>query len=458
MKKHISVLSLVVFCCMLALLLASCGGGGSGSSAFAKPDGGNGDGSGNGGVAEGTLKWSFQADGPVNSSPAVSCDGTIYVGSDDGTLSAVNPDGTIKWKYVTGGSIVASPSVSEDCSVVYVGSLDRQLYAIRADGTLKWVLPTKSKFTASSAIGSDGTIYAAGTHQDRPVYCFGELAIRAGFLYAVTPEGVLKWSVMLSGEVTSSPAIAADGTIYIASTGEIEFDRVDPCDKESNYLPSSVAPNIYPANSHLYAFTPNGALKWRFGGIGDFNSSPSIGSDGTIYIGSDFRNYAYGEEKNKIVSYSATTEGYLYAISPDGILKWLVDLYGDVDSSPAIANDGTIYVGSDKHDVFAVNPNGTIRWSFPTRNDVNSSPAIGDDGTIYVGSDDGFLYALNPNGTEKWRYEEGGAIGSSPTIISNGIIYVGSASGNLIAVGGKGTVMNSPWPKFRRDLKNHARQ
>jgi outer membrane protein assembly factor BamB len=457
MKREISVISLLALCCILLLSLASCGGGGGGSSAFAN-SGGNGGSSGNDGALDGSLKWSFKAEGAINTSPAVSCDGTIYVGSDDAFLYAINPDGTIKWKYETGGSVVASPAISEDCSTIYVGSMDRQLYAINSNGTLKWVIPTKTNFTSSPAIGSDGTIYVAGKLQDLLVMCFGELSVQVSYLYAVNPNGFILWSVRLSGETNSNPAIANDGTIYIGTDGDTEYDRVNPCDKESNYLPSAVSPNVFPANGHLYAVSPNGVIKWDFGTLGDVDSSPAIGSDGTIYVGSDSYTHAYGETKNVIVNYSPTTIGYFYAITPSGTLKWWQDLYGDVNSSPAIASDGTIYIGSDKNDIFALNPDGTIKWVYPTRDDVKSSPAIGDDGTLYVGSNDGSLYALNANGTELWRYEADSAIGSSPTIISNGIIYVGSSGGSLLAIGSKSTLMNSPWPKFRHDLKNHARQ
>jgi outer membrane protein assembly factor BamB len=37
---------------------------------------------------------------------------------------------------------------------------------------------------------------------------------------------------------------------------------------------------------------------------------------------------------------------------------------------------------------------GVQKWAFSTGDDVNSSPAIGADGTIYVGSRDDSLYAL----------------------------------------------------------------
>jgi outer membrane protein assembly factor BamB len=56
--------------------------------------------------------------------------------------------------------------------------------------------------------------------------------------------------------------------------------------------------------------------------------------------------------------------------------------------------DNTIYVGSDDNSLYAINPNGTLKWSYQTGDNVFSSPAIGADGTIYVGSKDYYLYAI----------------------------------------------------------------
>jgi hypothetical protein len=69
---------------------------------------------------------------------------------------------------------------------------------------------------------------------------------------------------------------------------------------------------------------------------------------------------------------------------------------GPVSSSPAIGSDGTVYVGSSDKYLYAINPNGSQKWRFLTGDAVHSSPAIGTDGTIYVGSDDGYLYAISP--------------------------------------------------------------
>ena len=66
----------------------------------------------------------------------------------------------------------------------------------------------------------------------------------------------------------------------------------------------------------------------------------------------------------------------------------------DVYSSPAVGNDGTIYVGSDDYKLYAINPDGSKKWAYDTGEWVMSSPTIGSDGTIYVASEDGYLYAI----------------------------------------------------------------
>ena len=81
--------------------------------------------------------------------------------------------------------------------------------------------------------------------------------------------------------------------------------------------------------------------------------------------------------------------------------------------------------------------NGTLKWKFETSAEIDSSPAIASDGTIYVGSYDGYLYAINPDGTLKWRYQTGFWISSSPVIASDGTVYIGSRNYYLYAIGSK---------------------
>ena len=64
-------------------------------------------------------------------------------------------------------------------------------------------------------------------------------------------------------------------------------------------------------------------------------------------------------------------------------------------SSPAIGSDRTVYVGSEDKKLHAINgKTGAKLWEFETGAAVYSSPAIGSDGTLYVGSLDRELYAI----------------------------------------------------------------
>ena len=78
-----------------------------------------------------------------------------------------------------------------------------------------------------------------------------------------------------------------------------------------------------------------------------------------------------------------------------GTLLWEFETEDSVFSSPAIGSDGTVYVGSGDKKLYAINgKTGAKLWEFETGDDVSSSPAIGSDGTVYVGSSDKKLYAI----------------------------------------------------------------
>jgi len=124
-----------------------------------------------------------------------------------------------------------------------------------------------------------------------------------------------------------------------------------------------------------------------------------------------------------------------------GVEKWRFYMDEILRSSPAIDNNGTIYLGTQDYYLYAINCNGTEKWRFKTNGLIYSSPAIAEDGTIYVGSGDSYLYAFYPNGTLKWRCAIGdGSVYSSPVIDENGIIYVASVIGsNICAIYPNGT-------------------
>ena len=157
----------------------------------------------------------------------------------------------------------------------------------------------------------------------------------------------------------------------------------------------------------------NLAWKYSTGGAISSDSSATIGADGTIYIGS--------------------TDKKLYALNPDGTLKWTFTTGGSV-YTPTIGSDGTIYIGSTDKNFYALNPDGTLKWNYTTAGSIQGAAKIGTDGTIYVAG--GGLYALNPDGSLKWSYSAGSY---TPVIGTDGTIYV-SGSGALNAINRDGTL------------------
>ncbi|HUB09961.1 MAG TPA: PQQ-binding-like beta-propeller repeat protein, partial [Myxococcales bacterium] len=105
----------------------------------------------------------------------------------------------------------------------------------------------------------------------------------------------------------------------------------------------------------------------------------------------------------------------------------------DGNAAPAIAPDGTVYVGNGDGLRAIDGASGAVKWLFASPN-VSSSPAIGGDGTIFYGADDGRLYAVTPSGALRFAIPTGGPISSSPAIGGNGTIVFASDDGNLYAV------------------------
>ena len=96
-----------------------------------------------------------------------------------------------------------------------------------------------------------------------------------------------------------------------------------------------------------------------------------------------------------------TPEGGEPALSAAGDIEFQVPLEGPNEySCPGIAADGTIYFGSHDHYLYALDPDGQLKWRYRAGSWFNS-PLLGEYGSLYAGSGDGYLYALERNGSLK---------------------------------------------------------
>ena len=261
-----------------------------------------------------------------------------------------------------------------------------------------WQGLTTAAVTSAPAVAPDGTVYVGSTDS---------------IFYAFNPDGSKKWaSNIISGIFdTAAAAIADDGTIIIGGTAG----------------PSGT-------DAKVFAFNPDGTTKWTFpvpaptGGTAanSISNAPAIAADGTIYIKGD--------------------DGYLYALNPgDGSQKWRFNTNGASYGSTTIAPDGTIYVPSGDNYLYALNPaDGSQKWRFQGNNQIYTAPALDAAGNLYFGSlgtssgptTTGTFYSITPAGTQRWTpYSTGGAITSSPALSPDGsTVYFGSYDMKLHAV------------------------
>jgi alpha-tubulin suppressor-like RCC1 family protein/outer membrane protein assembly factor BamB len=251
--------------------------------------------------------------------------------------------------------------------------------------------------------------------------------------------GKPKWEepFRTGGAVTASPLLSEDGlTLYVGSAdryfyaintedGTLKWKlklggpitAAATMDGESIYVPCG--------NGQLYNIGDagdQGVLRWErpFRALRSRVSTPAVADDGTIYVGS--------------------TDNRLYALYPeDGVVKnpWPFVAFKDV-GVPVISlisddDEGIIYFSAGAN-VIGVSPDAVEASRFNPGSAVNSIPAVNEDGEIFFGANDERVYALGVGGTTNdllWKFNAGENVSSSPVIGVGGDIFIGAESARL---------------------------
>jgi outer membrane protein assembly factor BamB len=277
-------------------------------------------------------------------------------------------------------------------------------------------------------------------------------------IHAISPDSEIKWVhsayFLYDASGWASPAFDGDGTLYFkrSSSQLFAFDTSDNClekwsfqgHSESSAVISSFAigpeGHIYIDGRHdpeteryLYAANSNGVLLWAyyFGVSGEDHLSgcvtgPAVAPDGTVYVGS--------------------WDKQLYAFDPNGSIKWTYEAGAGIGTTtryvvadPSIGKDGTVYFTTTAPELYAVTPAGALVWSVPLAAQSQGTASISKDGALHVNCADGKLYVFNPDGTPRWNYNTGLSM-SAPTLDANGTVYVGSDDKHLYAINPDGTL------------------
>ncbi|MBE7499156.1 MAG: PQQ-binding-like beta-propeller repeat protein [Verrucomicrobiales bacterium] len=355
----------------------------------------------------GQAVWTYTVDGEVRGCPALGWDGTLYVtysaeGEEAGGIVAM--DGVSaerKWSFTDGGRMTAGAAVGPE-GTVYVESEAGYLHALDgASGAEKWKV-ARTGPAGLPAIADDGTVVARTVD--------GLVALDGG-------TGTERWRFAFAAGSESLPVIAPNGRVYVGSAlegvwavelGTGTFQWQQPLPRGGVFAPLAIGPDatLYASatTNEVYALDGSaGSPRWQFR-QGYFGlTSAVVGADGTVYVASRSALPA-------AVQVQALD-------SRTGALQW----------------------------VFA-EPEGTGAFT----------PALAEDGTLYVGTGQR-LYALDAGtgARKRWFGVEQG-ISSAPTLDDVGWVYVAGGKTVYAFWGGSGLAY-APWPKDRGDAQNSGR-
>jgi len=331
----------------------------------------------------------YHLGGAVSGSPVVRNDNNVLVGARDVKLYCLDA-GLMSAVWVAdltpyGSAIYFSAPALDDSGNAYI-TTSRKLVKVGRDGAVLWAWPSHNSLSISHSpvIGLDGKVYFA---------CYSDS------VYALNPDSTLAWARPLGRAVNSAPAIGPDGNILVATTRDS-------------------------APWRLWSFKPNGDTAWSFELAADADfASPAVGPDSTIYVGAN---------------------RYLYAIRPDGTLKWRDSLAARIQCCPAVANESTLYVVAETR-LYCLDADSGIRWRKSIGGSSNyCSPDVDGEGNIYVGtanSTNSTFYCIGSDSTVRDSYVFSDDIWSSPAIGAGGRVYFGSMNESLYCFQGPGAAI-----------------
>ena len=389
------------------------------------------------------VKWAFPTGNRIVSSPVLHA-GTIYFGSDDGSVYAVDAaSGRQRWKRATKGPVPSTPAIAGDR--LYVVSYDGNLYAMDIrTGAVRWRFASAGErhFEARGLHGwtpSRQTFFDPfDVYLSSPVVADGTVFFGSGdgHLYAVdAASGQLRWKFATGDVIHASPAFAG-GVVYVgswdsyfyavdAATGKEKWRfhaGEDPVAHNQVGFQSSAAVVdgvVYVGcrDANVYALdAETGAEKWRFNNAGSWvNASPAIARGRVVFATSDSSLFHMVDAATGKSVVKQQTKAFMFG-SPvvAGSVVLQPVLNGILEARDFV--DGTL-LWEFRTEASKANPGWALtsdgRFNMPllyrsasgeaamvglerqlSAGALFSTPLVGDDATIYVGSADGNLYAL----------------------------------------------------------------
>jgi PQQ-like domain len=324
-----------------------------------------------------------------------------FGGSPAPAAAKTNASPRVLWRLKLKGDYAPFPPVVAADGTIYVGMANGRLSAITPAGVVKWSVAGGA---GPVSLGPDGTIYTVGGSSD---------------VMAYNADGTRKWGFSTGGGswLIAGPTVGPDGNIYaveningiglfsLTPSGVLRFHNSQ--DRLTEYGGTGaaiafdadhlyVAFDMYGVGApSLFSYDLNGTRRFRVDGGDSVQPQPIVAPNGNIIT----RSFPIG------------TGISLGAVKPTGKLAWsFYEFPGNTQTDPAVAADNTVFVVRNLSTVYALNGDGTIKWK-------RFEPAILDTPTVSPGNDlllmggqvtygePGLIMALNMAGRTQWQVD-----------------------------------------------------
>ena len=348
-------------------------------------------------MPEGNLKWRFDTDGPLFSSPAV-VDGMLYLTTGDRRVVALDEaTGDLIWERKTTGPVNSSPAVAG--GIVYYGLRDGKFYALdRYSGEELWMYQTDNYIFSSPAI-HNGVVYIGSG--DSLLYAFDALT------------GDVRWTYDARAPILTPPAVNDEVVTLVSQSGTLHI--VD---------------------------TNTGNLRLDYSMVSISNGSPAMLGN-LVYSADEAGGIRAVDWRKRVVPFEKSARwmrtqlfiwGMVNSIPPQKGFVWADRVRGAGFSSTPVVANGVLYIGSHGKELLAFDAeSGERLWEFDTDAPILASASVAGN-TVYVGDSDGNLYAVDgETGKLAWRFKTGARIDAAPAI-ANGVLFLTSRDGTLYAI------------------------
>jgi len=269
------------------------------------------------------IRWTYTPGSSPLSGIALAPNGTIHFAAADG-IYALSPEGRLLWKSpLPSGPVVAAPTLAPS-GRLYAACQSGMLFALDASGNLIWQsVSTQPWRTMTRSTSPTTTPICLRLHRGWAPTSIGNIeGHNPVWLFAIGRDGKQRWMVRPSNVLRGSPVVDDTGVIYFCDSDFVKA-----------ILPDS--------QSHWYLRS-------------DCNSGPALAADGMLYLGTNGPEERQGPRKS-----------FLTGVTPDGHLKWKIEIQGMVRDAPAIASDGTIFFTTDKGYAYAISDAGSPPMDSP---------------------------------------------------------------------------------------------